>query len=97
MNMRTNTPLYFGLLALGLTGMVGCQTAKQPGSRSHASGQVQGRSVAEIQQTATAVFREEGYSLALATPEEMFSSGRAAVGTRLNGVAGQQVRASPCA
>jgi hypothetical protein len=59
------------LLALGAISLVGCQSAKQPGSMSHASVQVQGHSVAEIQRTATAVFRAEGYALTLATPGEM--------------------------
>ena len=38
---------------------------------SHASVEIKGHSVAEIQQTATAVFREEGYALAGATPQQM--------------------------
>jgi hypothetical protein len=38
---------------------------------SHASARIQGRTVAEIQQTTTAVFREEGYGLTLSTPMEM--------------------------
>jgi hypothetical protein len=59
--------LLFPLILL----VVGCQSAKQPGSTSHASVQIQGRSVAEIQSTATIVFSEEGYALTLATPHEM--------------------------
>ena len=69
--MRTKAPLSFGLLTLSLIGLVGCQSAKQPGSMSHASVQIQGRSVVEIQQTATAVFREAGYASVLAATEEM--------------------------
>ena len=38
---------------------------------SHASARIQGRSLAEIQQTATAVFREKGYALAAATPGQL--------------------------
>jgi len=60
-----------GLLALCAVLLVGCQSAQQPGSMSHASVRVQGHSVAEIQQTATTVFRAEGYALTLATPGEM--------------------------
>ena len=59
------------MLALGAVLLVGCRSAQQPGSMSHASVQVQGHSVAEIQQTATEVFRAEGYALTLATPGEM--------------------------
>lgn len=78
---------------LGLLFLTGCQSAKQPGSQSHAAVQIQGRPVAEIQQTATAVFREEGYALALATPREMVferpGSRRDAV--KWGGLAGQGV------
>ena len=56
---------------LSLLLVTGCQSAKQPGSMSHASVQIQGRSLTAIQQTMTAVFREEGYALTLATSEEM--------------------------
>ena len=63
--------LVSGLLTLGLTGLLGCQSAKAPGSMSHASVQIQGHTLVEIQQTTTAVFREEGYGLAVTTPEEM--------------------------
>jgi hypothetical protein len=38
---------------------------------SHAVVQISGRTVADIQQTATAVFREEGYALSLNTAEMM--------------------------
>ena len=71
MNARAKALPFFGWLALSLAAFVGCQSAKQPGTMSHASVQVQGHSVAEIQQTATTVFREEGYALASASPEEM--------------------------
>ena len=60
-----------GLLTLCAVLHAGCQSAKEPGGMSHASVRIQGRSLAEIQQTATAVFREEGYALAQATPREM--------------------------
>jgi hypothetical protein len=63
--------LVVGLLVLCVNGLGGCQSAKQPGSTSHASVQIQGRSLAEIQQTATSVFRDAGYALTLATPGEM--------------------------
>jgi hypothetical protein len=63
--------LFAGLLVFCAVLLGGCQSAKQPGSTSHASVQIQSRSLADIQQTMTAVFREKGYALALATPEEM--------------------------
>jgi hypothetical protein len=69
--MKTRQPLCFGLLALTLTGLVGCQSAKQPGSMSHASVQVKGHTLEDIRQTTTTVFREAGYSLAAASQEEM--------------------------
>jgi hypothetical protein len=69
--MKIKRPLFFGLLPLGLAGLLGCQSAKQPGSMSHASVQVKGHSREDIRQTTTAVFREAGYSLAAASPEEM--------------------------
>jgi hypothetical protein len=59
------------LLALSLAGLVGCQSAKQPGSGSHASVQIPGRSLAEVQKTLTAVFGENGYALAQPGPPEM--------------------------
>ncbi len=71
MNPIPRVSLFFGLLALALTSLLGCQSAKEPGSLSHASVQIRGHSMADIQQTATAVFREAGYSLATATSEEM--------------------------
>ena len=61
-----------GILSLLLA--TGCQSAKQPGNQSHAAVQIQGCSLAEIQQTTTAVFREEGYSLVLTTTQEMVFS-----------------------
>jgi len=60
-----------GLLALGTVSLVGCQSAKQPGSMSHASVQVKGHPLEDIRLTTTAVFREAGYSLVAASPEEM--------------------------
>ena len=69
--MKIKKAIFFVLLPLGLAGLLGCQSAKQPGSMSHASAQVQGRSVADVQQTTAAVFREKGYALAAASPEEM--------------------------
>ena len=72
MNARTQfRPFAAGLLALCAGTLVGCQSAKQPGSMSHASVQVQGHSLEDIRQTTTVVFREAGYSLAAASPEEM--------------------------
>ena len=71
LQIEMKTILHTTLLAAALTLMVGCQSTKQTGGMSHASAQIQGRSVAEIQQTTTAVFREEGYGLAAASPEQM--------------------------
>jgi hypothetical protein len=52
-----------GVLALCAVSLVGCQSAKQPGSSSHAAVTVKGRSDAEIRQVTKVVFAEEGYSL----------------------------------
>jgi hypothetical protein len=71
MNMTTKAPLLFGLMSLGLTCLLGCQSANQAGSMSHASVPIQSRSLADIQQITTSVFREEGYALAGATPDQM--------------------------
>lgn len=43
-------------------GLAGCQSGRQPGSASHASVQIQGRSLDSIFQTVDAVFGEEGYA-----------------------------------
>ena len=69
--MKSNKFLFSGWLTLALTGLLGCQSARQSGSMSHAAVEIQSHSVADIQQTAAAVFRDEGYALARATPEEM--------------------------
>ncbi len=71
MNLLSNAHLRFCLLILAVAGQFGCQSAKQSGSMSHASVQIQGHSVADIQQTATAVFGQQNYRLAAATPGEM--------------------------
>ena len=64
-------PFVAGLLALGALSLVGCQSAKQSGSMSHASVQVKGHSMEDIRQTTTDVFREAGYSLVATSQEEM--------------------------
>jgi hypothetical protein len=64
-------PFVAGLFALGALSLIGCQSARQPGSMSHASIQVKGRSLEDIRQTTTAVFREAGYSLVATSQEEM--------------------------
>jgi hypothetical protein len=69
--MTIKACLSFGLLALGLGCLAGCRSAGEPGSQSHASVQVKGKSVAEIQQAATAVFGEEGYAPVQIVPNEM--------------------------
>jgi hypothetical protein len=71
MNFKLGRLLILGLLALALTSLIGCQSANQAGSMSHASVPIQGRSLADIQQTTTSVFREDGYALAGATSEQM--------------------------
>ena len=63
--------LVVGLLALCAVLLVGCQSAKQPGSMSHAAVQVKGHSLEDIRQTTTAVFREAGYSLVATSLQEM--------------------------
>ena len=50
--------------------LVGCRSGT-PGSMSHASVQVPSRSTETIQQTTTAVFREQGYTLTKASSIEM--------------------------
>jgi len=60
-----------GLFALCAVSLAGCQSAKEPGGMSHASVRIQGHSLAEIQQTTTAVFREAGYALTTSLPGEM--------------------------
>jgi hypothetical protein len=72
MNARTQfRPFAAGLLAFCAVSLVGCQSAKQPGSYSHASVTVKGRSDAEIRQVTKAVFAEEGYSLVAEGAEYM--------------------------
>ena len=70
MNMQIRKLLFLALLALGLVGLAGCQSAK-PGDMSHAAIRLHGHSLVDIQQTTSAVFREEGYALASTTAEEM--------------------------
>ena len=52
------------VLALCAVSLVGCQSAKQPGSNSHASLTIKGWSDAEIRQVTKVVFATDGYSLA---------------------------------
>jgi len=70
MKAQTNRLISFALLTLGLAGLLGCQSSK-PGDISHAAIQVRGHSLEDIQQTTTAVFRDEGYALTAATSELM--------------------------
>jgi hypothetical protein len=60
-----------GLLAFCAVSLVGCQSAKQSGSYSHASLTVKGRSDAEVRQVTKAVFAEEGYALVAEEAEYM--------------------------
>jgi hypothetical protein len=72
MKARTQfRPFAAGLLALCAVTLVGCQSAKQPGSYSHAYVTVKGRSDAEIRQVTKGVFAEEGYSLVAEGAEYM--------------------------
>lgn len=71
MTIQSHRFLVPAFLTLGLMGLMGCQSANQPGSMSHAAVQIPARSVAEIQETTTAVFQEEGYVLARTRPEEL--------------------------
>lgn len=63
--------LFIGLLILSVAGSAGCRSAKEPGSGSHASVRIPARSVAEVRQTLSAVFGEEGYALTQPGPPEM--------------------------
>ena len=60
-----------GLLALCAVGLVGCKTSEKPGSSSHASVTVKGRSDKEIRQVTKVVFGEQGYVLASERAEYM--------------------------
>ena len=51
-------------LALAAVSLVGCQSAKQPGSSSDAVVTVKGRTDKQIREVAKSVFAEDGYSLA---------------------------------
>ena len=61
----------FAFAAFLLVTLTGCKSGTQPGSQSHASVQIKGRSLAEIQEATTAVFTEAEYWPKLATPSEM--------------------------
>jgi hypothetical protein len=64
-------PFFFSLLLLCAALMAGCQAAHEPGGTSHAVVQVSGHSLEKIQQTTAVVFGEEGYSLAMSSPDAM--------------------------
>jgi hypothetical protein len=49
----------------------GCKSAHEPGGTSHVVEQIDGHTLAEIQEAASAVFGEEGYTLATRTPTLM--------------------------
>ena len=59
--MTIKTLLFFGLLALSLTGLVGCHLG-QPGSASFASVVVQHHTPAEIESVTDQVFQQNGYA-----------------------------------
>ncbi len=59
------------LSALGLLGVaccIGCQSAKQPGTVSHASAQIPPRSMAQIREAATSIFGADGASERFSCP-----------------------------
>ena len=51
--------------------LLGCKSAHEPGGGSHASVQIKGKSLAEIQQATVAVFQDDAYRLAGSRPEMM--------------------------
>jgi len=55
-------PLFAIFSILGLLVLVGCQSGRQPGSNSHASTTIKGRTDQEIRQAVRAVLAEDGYS-----------------------------------
>jgi hypothetical protein len=69
--MKIRQLAFFALLGLGSAGLLGCKSGGEPGSYSHAANQIKGHSLETIQQTATAVFAEEGYSCTGTTANEM--------------------------
>jgi len=69
--MKTNTLPLAGWLAVSMACLLGCQSAKKPGSTSHAAVQIQGHSLEEIGQVTAAVFREAEYVQTTASAEDM--------------------------
>jgi len=65
--MKPPQLLSTGLLVLVLTTLLGCQSAKQPGSMSHASVLLRGHTSEDIVRTRAAVFEEAGYAQASAS------------------------------
>ncbi len=49
--------------------VTGCKSAHEPGGSSHASVQIKGKSLAEIQQTTVAVFQDDAYRLTASRPD----------------------------
>jgi hypothetical protein len=64
MKLKTH-PLIVVLTMLCVLGLVGCQSARQPGSHSHASATIKGRTDQEIRQVVRAVLAEDGYSFVI--------------------------------
>jgi hypothetical protein len=63
MNLRMKSyPFVAGLLALCAASLIGCKSANQPGSTSHGSLIVKGRSDMEIRQVTKAVFAQNEYA-----------------------------------
>ena len=71
MKMKSRQLLFTSLLMLALTSLLGCQSAKQPGSMSHASVQIRGHTPVDIVRITAAVFHEAGYAQASASAAQM--------------------------
>lgn len=69
--MKTNRNIVLALAALLLATLTACKSGTEPGSQSHASVQIKGHSLAEIQAAATEVFTEAGYAQKFALPDQM--------------------------
>jgi hypothetical protein len=63
--------LIAAILCAGLAFFTGCQSGGEPGTTSHATVQINGKTIGEIQPVARAVFAEEGYSARAAQPNLM--------------------------
>jgi hypothetical protein len=62
---KATKALFFGLMALCFTGLLGCKSSKGPGSSSHAAVTITGRSEEDIARVTKEVFSENGFSFKL--------------------------------